>query len=69
MMRTNIILDEKLVTQGIKLTNLRTRRALVDYALRELIRRKQQRKIMALRGQVDWEGNLVEMRQKRSFSL
>jgi Arc/MetJ family transcription regulator len=57
------------VTQGIKLTNLRTRRALVDYALRELIRRKQQRKIMALRGQVDWEGNLVEMRQKRGFSL
>lgn len=68
-MRTNIVLDEKLVAQGIKLTKLRTRRALVDYALRELVRRKQQRKIMALHGQVDWEGNLEEMRQGRSFSL
>jgi Arc/MetJ family transcription regulator len=69
MVRTNIILDEKLVAQGIKLTKLKTRRALVDYALRELIRRKQQRKIMALRGQVEWEGNLEEMRQGRGFSL
>jgi len=68
-MRTNIVLDEKLVAQGIKLTKLRTRRALVDYALRELVRRKQQRKIMSLRGQVDWEGNLGEMRQGRSFLL
>lgn len=69
MVRTNIILDDRLVAQGMKLTGLRTRRALVDYALRELIRRKQQRRIMALRGQVEWEGNLEEMRKGRGFSL
>ena len=68
-MRTNIVLDERLVAQGMKLTKLKTRRALVDHALRELIRRKQQRKIMALRGQVEWEGNLEEMRRGRGFTL
>jgi Arc/MetJ family transcription regulator len=67
--RTNIVLDERLVAQGMKLTKLKTRRALVDHALRELIRRKQQRKIMALRGQVEWEGNLEEMRRGRGFTL
>lgn len=68
-MRTNIVLDDSLVAQGMKLTRLKTRRALVDYALRELIRRKQQRKIMALRGQVEWEGNLRELRRGRGLPL
>jgi Arc/MetJ family transcription regulator len=66
--RTNIVLDKQLVAQGLKLTKLKTRRSLVDYALRELVRRKQQRKIMDLRGQVEWEGNLDEMRRGRGFS-
>jgi Arc/MetJ family transcription regulator len=69
MVRTNIILDDRLVAQGMKLTGLRTRRALVDYALRELVRRNRQRRIMALRGQVEWEGKLEEMRKGRGFSL
>ena len=68
MVRTNIVLDERLILEGLRLTKLKTRRALVDYALRELVRRKQQGKIMALRGQVEWEGNLEEMRRSRGTS-
>ncbi len=66
-MRTNIILDEKLVENGLKATGLKTRRALVDYALRELLRRKSQRKILELQGKVTWEGNLSDMRQRRKI--
>ncbi len=66
MQRTNIVLDKKLVTAGLKATGLKTRRELVDFALRELLRHSEQRKILALKGTVDWEGDLDEMRQGRS---
>jgi Arc/MetJ family transcription regulator len=61
-LRTNIVLDSRLVEAGLKATGLKTRRELVDYALRELLRHKQQRKLLALKGSVTWEGNLEEMR-------
>jgi len=64
-MRTNIVLDERLVSKGLRITGLKTRRALVDFALRELVRRRQQRAILNLRGQVKWEGNLNHLRQGR----
>ena len=64
-MRTNHVLDEQLVAKGMRMKGLKTRRAVVDFALRELIRRWQQRAILKLRGQVKWEGNLDQLRQGR----
>jgi len=64
--RTNIVLDKKLIEDGLRATGLRTRRELVDFALRELLRHKQQKKLMSLKGKVTWEGNLAEMRAGRS---
>jgi Arc/MetJ family transcription regulator len=63
--RTNIVVDSKLIEAGLKATGLKTRRELVDFALRELLRHKEQKKILALKGQVTWEGNLAEMRVGR----
>ena len=63
--RTNIVLDRKLLEAGLKATGLKTRRELVDFALRELLRHKQQRRLLALRGNVKWEGDLAEMRDGR----
>jgi Arc/MetJ family transcription regulator len=60
--RTNIVLDSKLVEAGLKATGLKTRRELVDFALRELLRHKQQKKLLSLKGKVAWEGDLAEMR-------
>ena len=65
--RTNIVLDKKLVEAGLKATGLKTRRELVDYALRELLRHKQQKKLLALKGTVKWHGNLEELRTGRSM--
>ena len=64
-LRTNIVLDTKLVEAGLKATGLRTRRELIDFALRELLRHKQQQKLLALKGTVTWEGDLAEMRAGR----
>lgn len=64
-MRTNIVLDDNLIKQGMKYTGIRTKTKLVDVALRELIRRKKRREILKLKGKLHWEGNLEEMRSIR----
>jgi Arc/MetJ family transcription regulator len=65
MKRTNIVLDEKLVAEGLKLTGLKTQRDLVHHALKQLVRREQQLGILELRGKIDWEGDLSLMRKGR----
>ena len=56
MKRTNIVIDEKLMKAGMRATGLKTRRALVDHALRELLRREECKRILAFEGKVRWEG-------------
>jgi Arc/MetJ family transcription regulator len=65
MSRTNIVLDDKLVDKGLKITGLRTKRELVDLALRELIRKEDQRSILSLEGKIRWEGDLDDIRKGR----
>ena len=65
MKRTNIVLDEKLLMKGKKLTGLKTSKALIDFALRELVRRRNQHRILELRGAIEWEGDLSQMRMAR----
>lgn len=64
-MRTNIVLDEKLVERAQELTGIRTKRGVVDEALRTLIRMREQAGIRNLRGKLSWEGNLDEQRLAR----
>lgn len=63
--RTNIVLDKALVEEALRVTGLKTRRELVDHALRELMRHRHQRKLLELKGAVRWEGNLDDMRASR----
>ena len=65
MKRTNIVLDETLVRQGLKATGMKTRRALVHHALKELVRREKQLGFLALKGKIHWTGNLNAMRRSR----
>ena len=65
MKRTNVVLDEKLVIRAKSVTGIKTVRALVDHALREIVRHRRQRDILKLRGCVDWKGDLSKMRRGR----
>ena len=67
MKRTNVVLDEKLVQNCIKATGIKTQKALIDHALRELLRHENQIKILELKGSIGWDGNLDEWRQGRSL--
>ena len=51
MGRTNIVLDDELVVSCQKATGIKTRRELIDHALRELLRHQNQKKILELKGQ------------------
>ncbi|HEV8131318.1 MAG TPA: type II toxin-antitoxin system VapB family antitoxin [Acidobacteriota bacterium] len=53
-MRTNIVIDDKLMEKAKKTTGLPTKKAVVEEALRVLIRTKQQEKILGLRGKIRW---------------
>ncbi len=68
-MRTNIILDDRLIVKGKKLTGIHTKKELVDFALRELIRRKERKSILKLKGKLRWEGKLEEMRKARFYDI
>jgi len=61
-MRTNIEIDDKLMADSLKVTGLRTKREVVDFALRELLKLNRQKDFRKLRGKVDWIGDLEEMR-------
>lgn len=65
MARTNIVINDKLVKDGLKLTNLKTKKELVNYALEELVKRMRRKGLLKLEGMVKWEGSLDDMRTSR----
>jgi len=64
-MRTNVVLDDKLVKEGLRLTKLKTKKDLINLALKELVARRKRKRILNLEGKIQWEGNLDEMRRGR----
>ena len=64
-MRTNIVLDDNLIERAQRLTGIKTKREVVQEALRTLILLREQAEIRSLRGKLKWDGNLDEMRQSR----
>jgi Arc/MetJ family transcription regulator len=70
MGRTNIVLDDRLVREGMKLTGIRTKRGLMQRALENLVRAQRvKEELLKLRGKVRWEGDLKKMRRGRIWSL
>lgn len=64
-MRTNIVIDDKLMRDTLKATGARTKREVVELGLRTLLRLRQQEEIRRHRGTLDWQGNLDAMRVGR----
>ena len=65
MTRTNVVLDEVLVEECRKITGIPTQRSLIDHALRELLRHGRQKKVLELKGQISWQGDLRAWRRGR----
>jgi len=65
MSRTNVVLDDMLVSKCQKATGIETKRGLIDHALHELLRHANQKRILELKGCVDWDGDLSIWRKGR----
>jgi Arc/MetJ family transcription regulator len=63
--RTNIVIDDKLMEATLKATGLKTKREAVEEGLRTLLRLKQQTELRKLRGKYEWEGDLDAMRRDK----
>ena len=61
-MRTNIVIDDKLMREALRLTGLKTKREAVELGLRTVVRLRQQAQARRFRGKLDWEGDLEAMR-------
>jgi len=61
-MRTNIVIDDNLIGDVIKLTGVKTKREAVELGLKTLIALKKQENIRKFRGKLKWEGDLDDMR-------
>jgi Arc/MetJ family transcription regulator len=64
-MRTNIVIDDRLMRETLRATGLKTKREAVELGLRTLLRLKRQGQIRHLRGKLNWQGDLDTMRAER----
>jgi len=64
-MRTNIELDDVLVKKAMKITQISTKKALINKALEELIKSNSRKGMLEYIDSNVWEGNLKEMRTMR----
>lgn len=61
-MRTNIVIDAKLMSDAIKASGAKTKKEAVELGLKALIRLKNQERIRGFRGKIQWADDLDRMR-------
>jgi Arc/MetJ family transcription regulator len=66
MKRTNLVLDDEVLEEALRLSGERTYSAAVRRALDEFVRRAKAGRILELQDSGLWEGDLSEMRRDRA---
>ncbi|MEX1261900.1 MAG: type II toxin-antitoxin system VapB family antitoxin [Balneolaceae bacterium] len=61
-MRTNIVIDDDLMDEALKVSRLKTKKDAVEEGLKLLVQRKKQENIKDLRGKLHWKGDLEDIR-------
>ena len=64
-MRTNIVIDDKLMKDALRATGLKTKREAVELGLRTVLRLRKQEDIRRFRGKLSWKGDLETMRMDK----
>jgi Arc/MetJ family transcription regulator len=64
-MRTNIVIDDKLMRDTLRATGLKTKREAVELGLSTLLQLSRQGELRRLRGKLKWQGDLNTMRIDR----
>ena len=62
-MHTNIVIDDQLLADAQRITGLKTKKAVVEEALKLMVRMREQAEIKSWRGKLPWTGDLDAMRR------
>ncbi len=62
-MRTNVMIDDNLMSQALHSSGCRTKRSAIESGLHLLVQVNSQKKLRSLKGKIRWEGDLEEMRK------
>jgi Arc/MetJ family transcription regulator len=62
-MRTNIVIDDRLMAEAMNASGAQTKREAVELGLKTLLKLSRQADIRSLRGKLDWQGDLDAMRR------
>lgn len=69
MGRTNIVIDDRLIEEAMKVTGAKSKREAVDIALRQLVdRARAYRSLRKMKGRLRWEGDIEAWRTGRTGS-
>ena len=63
-MRTTLNIDDQALQAAMKLSGGRTKTEVINEALRRFVRAKKRRRLLELRGEVEWEGDLDDLRKR-----
>jgi len=64
-MRTNVVIDDELMKDALKLSGFRTKKAAIEAGLRLLVKFSRQAKVKNYRGKLEWSGDLDKMRMDK----
>jgi len=67
-MRTNVVVDDKLMESALKASGLKTKKDAIEEGLKLLVQVKSQKAIKRFRGKLKWSDNLDEMRRTLRYS-
>jgi Arc/MetJ family transcription regulator len=62
-MRTNVVIDDELMSRALRSSGCRTKRAAIESGLKLLVQVNSQKKLRNLKGKITWDGNLEQMRR------
>ena len=62
-MRTNVVIDDKLMSRALRSSGCRTKRSAIESGLQLLVQVNSQKKLRTLKGKITWNGDLEEMRR------
>ena len=62
-MRTNIVIDDRLIAEAMRLSGARTKRQAVEDSLRLMVKLKRQEQVREAHGKLKWTGDLEAMRR------
>jgi Arc/MetJ family transcription regulator len=62
-MRTNVVIDDRLMSRALKSGGFRTKKSAIEGGLRLIVQLNSQKRIRELKGRIHWDGDLESMRR------